>query len=109
MLTERLAEIRARLEKATPGKWEWSGDDLIQSACGESVLDIWPRMDEGKLEIKLDITPYDRDLIAHAPADLRFLLRVVEAVRVMEEQDPYNYEALPILDAYRAYREGKAE
>jgi hypothetical protein len=80
MLTERLAEIRARLEKATPGEWEWSGDDLIQSASGESVLDIWPRMDGGKLEIGLDVTRYDRDLIAHAPADLRFLLQVVEEI-----------------------------
>jgi hypothetical protein len=65
--TDRLQEIRARLDAATPGPWLYPEDDptRIQASDGVSVAVITRRVD-------------DADLIAHAPADLAWLLDKVE-------------------------------
>jgi hypothetical protein len=55
-MPDRLAEIRARLDAATPGEWPF----------GEMVRHLLPP---------------DADLIAHAPADIAWLLAEVERLR----------------------------
>lgn len=69
-MPDRLAEIRARLDAATPGPWVYPEDDLtrIQASDGVSVAVITRRID-------------DADLIAHAPADIAWLLDEVEQLR----------------------------
>jgi len=80
----RIAEIRARLEAATPGPWEWTGNALDQSenpyqevistevSCGAYCLGgMWaPGIDED-----------DKALIANAPADLADLLAALDAAQ----------------------------
>jgi multidrug efflux pump subunit AcrA (membrane-fusion protein) len=80
----RIAAIRARLEAATPGPWEWTGNALDQSenpyqevistevSCGAYCLGgMWaPGIDED-----------DKALIANAPADLADLLAALDAAQ----------------------------
>lgn len=72
MTPERLAEIRARVEKRTPGTWQWSDCDELIAQDGDDFASViygsisWPE---------------DRDLIANAPQDLADLLAEVERLR----------------------------
>lgn len=86
MTGDRVAEIAARLESATPGPWEttqaadeesttWieapSGDVLNHDECGHGHMRenfAWMRR-------------ADADLIANAPSDLRYLMAEVAALR----------------------------
>ena len=66
----RLAEIRARLEAATPGPWRlgYDGDHpVIENDQAHGVLAFLPQRDG------------DLDLIAHAPGDMAWLLGELEA------------------------------
>lgn len=75
-MPDRLQEIRARLDAATPGPWQYHPDP-IGALCGPDGRNI--------------ITPYagygdssdwpDINLIAHAPADIAWLLDEVERLR----------------------------
>lgn len=74
-LPTRLAAIRARLAKATPGPWF------------QHMRDIWAA--RGHIALAIE-TPNSADIhnaifISHAPADLAFLLDTLEAaLRVVE-------------------------
>ena len=70
-MSERLKEIRARLDAATPGPWakhrrsvHWSGND-----------------DYAPLVVAMAEHPNDTALIAHAPADLAWCLAEIDALR----------------------------
>lgn len=59
-VTERLQEIRQRLDAATPGDWPFG-------------------------ELARHLLPADADLIAHAPADIAWLLDRIEALQYVVE------------------------
>ncbi len=74
-MTDRLTEIRARLAAATPGPWErWKDGMRVWSRVppdapfGVDVADVYA-------------SHATADLIAHAPADIAFLLSENEALR----------------------------
>ena len=74
MTQERLAEIRERVEKRTPGTWQWSDCDELIAQDGDDFASViygsisWPE---------------DRDLIANAPQDLADLLAEVKRLRAL--------------------------
>ena len=76
-MTDRLTEIRARLDAATPGPWVVTGQEILtvavdgQTGWESLVADVWHR-------------DRDADLIAHAPADIAWLLDEVERLRAQE-------------------------
>ena len=74
-MSDRLQEIRARLDAATPGPWErWNDGMRIWSRArpdaqfGVDVADVYA-------------SHATADLIAHAPADIAWLLDEVERLR----------------------------
>lgn len=73
-MSDRLAEIRARLDAATPGPWHW-GRNESESFC-------WIMRSHGaygQYDHHADTrTPDDAHLIAHAPADIAWLLDRVQ-------------------------------
>jgi hypothetical protein len=91
MAMDRLEEIRARLAAATPGPWTaiqktwrsrtsghtWSayGIEQSQEVYGDDAWAISYATDTGQIAQK------DADLIAHAPADLAYLLAEVERLQ----------------------------
>lgn len=73
-MPDRLKEIRARLDAATPGPWdvdEWTttADVFASGAKSEPTVAHRVRMS-------------DADFIAHAPADIAWLLDEVERLRI---------------------------
>jgi hypothetical protein len=79
-VTGREAEIRARLEAATPGPWE------VRAALGTGLLHVSHADSEvGRPPIAQFAEAADAALIAHAPADLAWLL--AEVARLTEERD----------------------
>jgi hypothetical protein len=105
--TDRINEIRARLEAATSGPWEEDGPVVRSVQTGEDVT--------GLCESE------NRDFIAHAPDDIAYLLARVEcgdalreAVRrflyVNSDNPPLGYANLDnATDAYDAEPTGKPE
>ena len=91
----RLAEIRARVENATPGPWtaEYSGEQ------GNCVLPPgYQSTREAVAVTRLLSAQADAEFIAHARTDLPALLAAVEAVRetctlAIEEFEDPAYEA----------------
>mgnify|MGYP001560868222 CR=1 FL=1 len=97
-MSPTLAQIKARLEKATKGPWSWfdisdkgngyiigtAFDERGRQLCGRIPDDLF--FDEEKLRIGAQIGEHeaatcdyaDADFIAHAPDDIAFLLREVE-------------------------------
>ncbi len=76
-MTDRLAEIRARLDAVTPGPWralDWSDPPLATVVQQRGSGVHWPRI------ASCGFAP-DADLIAHAPADIAWLLDEVERLR----------------------------
>ena len=70
---QRIAEIRARLDAATPGPWK-------RSLSG-SHYNPW-KVHRGAILVALSGEAVeDADLIAHAPADIAWLLDEVERLR----------------------------
>jgi hypothetical protein len=92
MLTERLSEIRARLEKATPGEW-----GLKECSHGGAIV----TRDGSQSHIQI-VPLGDAEIFAHAPADLRFLLRVVEKVQEWHGRSMYGW-ANEATDYARGY------
>jgi hypothetical protein len=88
---ERLAEIRARLENATPGPWEWEGTDgslsLLKAGEDRMVLAV-SRCDSCWKSQGRCWHPVDEDavFIAHAPEDLAALLAEVDRLRAERKQ-----------------------
>jgi hypothetical protein len=104
-MADRLAEIRARLEAATPGPWEWDyntlGSDIAEVAepsltCGRYCIGG---------SVRIDIKADDAQFIAHAPEDIAWLLEQLadawdegaEAYATRYERD----ESLPLTNPYR--------
>ncbi len=71
-MPDRLQEIRARLDAATPGPWVRNYDN------GEVVV-MDP--DDGRTMIGNVTFTRNIDLIAHAPADIAWLLAALESER----------------------------
>jgi hypothetical protein len=94
-MSERLDEIKARLAAATPGPWRWSdtpigeGATLRSPSVEDETVESWERahiIDDGSAggEYSSMLKAPDADLIAHAPADLAFLLEEVETAHAVE-------------------------
>lgn len=89
MTDERVAQIEARLQAATPGKWETYGPEL------RSIKrDPWP-MGESEFVVLSGFEhgintgcerPRDAEFIAHAPEDLRLVLDDNKALRAEVER-----------------------
>ena len=79
---DRLAEIRSRLDAATPGPWtndlEWDEVDAI-------VVPKIKYFDPYRACVARVGNPPNADLIAHAPADIAYLLDEVERLRANDE------------------------
>ena len=75
-MSDRLQEIRARLDAATPGPWR----DDHQSWCIWAPDHEADEPDARCLVAEVGCGP-DTDLIAHAPADIAWLLDEVERLR----------------------------
>jgi hypothetical protein len=94
-MPDRLAEIRARLDAATPGPWTTDRSPLADDGnsawfpeCGYFYEVTAPRLQKYVAEA-YGHEPADAELIAHAPADIAWLLGEVERlaarVRMYEE------------------------
>ena len=97
MTPERLAEIRERVEKRTPGTWQWSDCDELIAQDGDDFASViygsisWPE---------------DRDLIAHAPQDLTDLLAEVQRLRArLTVDDDMVEQVLRQIHGVRAWQE----
>ena len=80
MSDARLAEIRRRLEDATPGPWVWLGEAELASPLTPEPEDEDDYQlitnEDGQID-----SSSDADLIEHAPTDLTDLLAEVERLR----------------------------
>jgi hypothetical protein len=105
-MSDRIAEIRARLEAATPGPWK-ATRDAVETASGEVIARIADDSDfrylrcqghsllpDGTLDdCNCDLgVEDDANLIAHAPDDIRFLLNEVHRMREMLADNEHGIE-----------------
>lgn len=79
-MKHRIAEIKDRLEKATPGPWIAVGKNRND---GHQVVVAGEYTNEGEPDMWIDVVysadeVADADFIAGAPEDIRFLLSEVE-------------------------------
>ena len=79
MDAERIAEIRARVEAATPGPWK----DVWPCNCEEISIS----RDGAHRHEELHMTPPDTDFIAHSRQDIPDLL--AEVARLTAEREEY--------------------
>lgn len=77
--------IKVRLEAATPGPWEWWGDELRAKLDLDSPI-VGEPMVGGCGEPEWDVSAADADLIAHAPADIAALLAELELAETCAKQ-----------------------
>jgi hypothetical protein len=80
-VSDRLEEIRARLDAATPGPWEieeWMTIHDVYAADGKS-----------EPTVATHVRTLDADLIAHAPADIAWLLAEVERWKHVAKNNLY--------------------
>ena len=82
-MPDRLAEIRARLDAATPGPWENTDDWSVVTAVVRQRSKWLPDYEMPVADVG---QPVNADLIAHAPADIAWLLDEVEAARASAER-----------------------
>lgn len=78
----RLQEIRARIQATTPGPWRLGAEDngwWVQSAHGYAVAMAFHYADDEDSDALPNAT-----FIAHAPADVSWLLSVVEELQRTE-------------------------
>jgi hypothetical protein len=75
MTDDRIAEIRARLDAATRGMPEWYEDAISDTLTRSSMA--WVYAEGGGRPVAAVPEQQDRDLIAHAPADIAWLLEQV--------------------------------
>lgn len=90
---QRLAGIRRRLLAASPHPWRWDHDQVeLRSGDG----------DDGAVELtNLAAAPAaDRQLVAHAPADLTWLLDLVERLDAQTQtlQEALNFTGVALLE-----------
>lgn len=77
---DRIEEIRARLEAATPGPWKTGGS----AACGDVYFGTLVDPDdptEPGVMLGMTSQAADAALIAHAPADIAWLLEQLAGAR----------------------------
>ena len=89
----RLAEIRARLQRATPGPWEASPEEDGVYA-DSSMVTSRPRSCSVARGIE---EPRDAELIAHAPADLAWLLDRLADAEGRAEEAARHHDELNVL------------
>lgn len=80
----RIEEIEARLKAATPGPWEFDGNEINNVPDYESETPApWATVLECRVDcmsycyggsLAMDITPENKALIESAPADIAYLL-----------------------------------
>jgi hypothetical protein len=84
-MSDHTEEIRARVEKATPGPWLWDGDD-----CDETQDEpyIYIPCKDAKVKGAITVlfqadwaTKEDAEFCAHARADIPYLLTELQALR----------------------------
>lgn len=122
-MTDRIAEIQERLEKATPGPWESRGPmgyDFEYEVRTEDAeprnKHYWPmRICQTIRGQRSDADAANFDFIAHAPTDIKTLLRLLEEaerrrdeaeglVQMLMTNDPMEYVAdggVTVLDVWR--------
>lgn len=76
MSDDRIAEIKARANAATPGPWTASAPHPY---CGE-IWVVGPDDPDGAIATGFDDTPADAAFIAHARTDVPWLLDRIEAL-----------------------------
>lgn len=81
----RLEEIRARLDKATPGPWEARVNDLTDEVIIEHEQEYRWQVAWIADTYKRDWAMPDADLIANAPADLAWALSEIERLSKIVE------------------------
>jgi hypothetical protein len=71
-----LAAIEARLEKITPGPWEYdeTGSDPLFVKGNPDAMLVWPDFDFSRENISVKMENADGEFIAHAPTDIAALL-----------------------------------
>lgn len=74
-MSDRIAEIRTRLNAATPGPWS---RDPVLVYLGDDRGDHRVRSYPGLPTVAVSEQAADADLIAHAPADIAWLLEQYE-------------------------------
>jgi ubiquinone biosynthesis protein UbiJ len=74
VMPDRLAEIRARLDAATPGPWDY--DHITRNVEADSR---W--LPDKRHVVAPMVGHFDGTLIAHAPADIAWLLDEVDSLR----------------------------
>lgn len=82
-MTDRLSEIRARLEAATPGPWKvfncWGPEEYTGRFAAVRIGTDAPRSGIHAAEgADLYGTKPDLELVARAPEDIRYLLELVD-------------------------------
>lgn len=81
-MSDRVEEIRARLDAATPGPWgtdeRYHGKVYCDDSLGSMVADTGSRY---TIAITREKEAANADLIAHAPADLAWCLAEIERLR----------------------------
>ncbi len=82
-MNDRLKEIKARLEEATPGPWRWEMDrhTALRGPNHQDVFHTYgyERMgDRGDSGLTIDEEDPDAILIANAPTDIAWLVQRVE-------------------------------
>jgi hypothetical protein len=78
-MSDRLSEIRARLDKATPGPWEdYDPGDGTHRLYAPNEVKLLGPLGEGRV-----LRAADAELIAHAPEDIRWLAGEVDRLRVL--------------------------
>ncbi len=88
MTDQRIAEIAARCEAATPGPWEWKtcGDTnmYVEAECLKGVIsleDDYPGYPEYGEHLIMELLQADADFIAHAREDIPALLAEVRRLQ----------------------------
>ena len=77
-MADRLDEIQARVEAATPGPWEWDSDLCVMLAGYEGQDPV--------VGVRLSPRSFDADFIAHSREDVPFLLAEVTKFRAIIEE-----------------------
>jgi hypothetical protein len=111
---DRLNEIKIRLAAATPGPWELSTiqPDAVISKDTVALEMLRPDIRQKELGwyggafVGESLSPNDRDLVAHAPADLAYLLGIAEAALVIaDSREAFNYTGRGVPDSILRLRE----
>ena len=92
-IESRLAEIRARVESATPGPWENDETDPGVWGLEHIIIGNYTARDDFDSPMWEDGTPEDREFIAASRADLPALLAAVEAVMASIENGAWAEES----------------